>query len=817
MHNLFQDLRFSIRQLRKSPGFALTTILTLALGIGATTGIFSLVNAVLLRPLPFPEPDRLMSLQHESHRMGVVAPQSLSYPDVFDWRSQNHSFAAMASYRDETSTLTNAGTAQVLQGEIVSSDFFRVLGIHPALGRDFLPAEEKAGKNTAMLSYQVWQTAFGSRPDIAGQTITLDGTAYTVAGIMPESFSFPYQNPAPQIWESIAADAVDPDGDKPLTAQRGAHMLDVIGRLKPGVTRDQARADLSHIDRNLATQYTETNKFYTGAQVRPELEALIGDSRPALRILFAAVSLVLLIACANVAGLLLARGSRRRAEIALRSALGASRVEIVRQVLLESVVLSFCGGALGLALSTVFLNSMVRFMPQNLSRLDTYSVDPTVLAFTILASVVTGLLFGVIPALRISKLDPTLALRDGTRSVTSGRGQHRLHSMLVISETALGLVLLITSGLFIRSFVRTLSVDPGFDRRNVLTADLSFPPGKGYATKVAQFYDQLLPQVAALPGVKSAAAGWPLPFSGSNIGVGFDIEDRPTAVGEMPDANLRIVTPNYFNTLRIPLLHGRDFAATDTGTSPPVVIVDQAFAAKFFPGENPIGKHIKPGINDGVHPEAMREILAVVGDVKQGSLTKKDARPTYYLPLAQCGITAPTFVIRFNGDPVALSTPLRTLIGSVNRDVPLYHIHTLDDLVSTAASTPRFTTLLLSSFAVMALLLSAVGLYAVLSYMVAQRANEMGLRMALGAQRGDVLKLILKRGLVLAGIGLVIGLGASAVLTRFISSQIYGVHAFDPVTYIVVTGLLTAISLLASAAPAWRAARVDPMKTLREQ
>src|SRR5580704_4457564 len=816
MHNLFQDLRFSIRQLRKSPGFALTTILTLALGIGATTGIFSLVNAVLLRPLPFPEPDRLMSLQHESHRTGVVAPQSLSYPDFFDWRSQNHSFAAMASYRDETSTLTNAGTAQVLQGEIVSSDFFRVLGTHPALGRDFLPAEEKAGKNTAMLSYQLWQSVFSGRPDIAGQTITLDGTAYTVAGVMPESFSFPYQNPAPQLWASIAADAFDPDGDKPLTEQRGAHMLDIMGRLKPGVTPDQGRADLSHIDRNLATQYTETNKFYTGAQVRPELEALIGDSRPALRILFAAVSLVLLIACANVAGLLLARASRRRAEISLRAALGASRVDIVRQVLLESVVLSFCGGALGLALSTVFLNSMVRFMPQNLPRLDTFSADPTVLAFTILASVVTGLLFGVVPAVRMSKLDPALALRDGARSVTSGRGQHRLHSILVVSETALGLVLLITSGLFIRSFVHTLSVDPGFDRRNVLTADLSFPPGKGYATKVAQFYDQLLPQVAALPGVKSAAAGWHLPFSGSNIGVGFDIEGRPTAVGEMPAADVRIVTPNFFNTLHIPILRGRDFATTDSDTSAPVAIVSESFAKKFFPGEDPIGKHIEPGLSDGVHKKAMHEIVAVVGDIKQRSLTK-DARPSFYLALAQCGITAPTFVIRSNGDPVALSTPLRTLIGSVNRDVPLYHIHTLDDLVSTAAATPRFTTLLLSSFAVMALLLSAVGLYAVLSYMVAQRTNEMGLRMALGAQRGDVLKLILKRGLVLAGIGVMIGLGASAVLTRFISSQIYGVHAFDPVTYIVVTGLLTAISLLASAAPAWRAARVDPMKTLREQ
>jgi predicted permease len=535
-----------------------------------------------------------------------------------------------------------------------------------------------------------------------------------------------------------------------------------------------------------------------------------------LRILFAAVSLVLLIACANVAGLLLARASRRRAEIALRSALGASRVEIVRQMLLESLVLSFCGGALGLALSNTFLTSMVRFMPQNLPRLDTFSVDSTVLAFTILASGVTGLLFGVVPAVRMSKLDPALALRDGTRSVTAGSGQHRLHSLLVISETALGLVLLITSGLFIRSFVHTLSVDPGFDRRNVLTADLSFPPGKGYATKVAQFYDQLLPQVAALPGVKSAAAGWPLPFSGSNIGVGFDIEGRPTAVGEMPAADVRIITPNFFNTLRIPIVRGRDFAATDSDTSAPVAIVSESFAKKYFPGEDPIGKHIKPGLSDGMHKEAMHEIVAVVGDIKQRSLTK-DARPTFYLALAQCGVTAPTFVIRSSGDPVALSTPLRTLIGSVNRDVPLYHVHTLEDLLSAHASAPRFTTVLLSSFAVMALLLSAIGLYAVLSYMVAQRTNEIGVRMALGAQRGNVLALILRRGLVLALIGVAVGLFASALLTRLVSNQLYGVHPFDPLTYIGVTTLLVAISAVASLVPAWRAARVDPMKTLREQ
>lgn len=816
MHPLFQDLRFSIRQLRKSPGFAFTTILTLALGIGATTGIFSLVNAVLLRPLPFPEPGRLVSLEHENHVSGTVAPTSLSYPDFFDWRARNHSFSAMASYSDQQFVLTHAGDAQSLQGQVVSSEFFRVLGIHPALGRDFTPEEEKPGRYVAMLSHDLWQSTFGSRPDIAGQTIVLDGHSYTVAGVMPAGFSFPIHNPAPQLWTTLATDAIDSDGGKPATANRGMDMLLVIGRLKPGVTLAQARAEMNLIDRNLAAQYPESNKHFTSAHLVPELESLVGDTRPALRVLVAAVSLLLLIACANVAGLLLARTAKRRMEIALRAALGASRAEIVRQLLVESILLSLLGGGLGLVFATLFLQTMLRFVAQNVPRPGTVSIDATVLAFTLIASILTGLLFGVFPAWRMSKLDPSLALRDGTRSLTAGRSQHRLHSALVIGETALGLILLIGSGLFLRSFVHLLSVNPGFDRRNVLTADVNYPDTRDYADKVAQFYDQFLPRLAALPGVQSVAAGWPLPFSGSRIGITFDIEGHPTAPGDAPVARLAIATPNLFNTLRIPILRGRDFAPTDTGTSPYVVIVSEGFARKYFPNEDPIGKHITPGLDDGVHKKGPREIIAVVGDVKLHSLTT-DAPPEFYLPLTQAGIVSPSLAIRAAGDPAALIPSVRAQLRSLDRNVPLYHVATLDDLVSDAASQPRFQMMLLSSFAVMALLLSAIGLYAVLSYMVAQRTNEMGLRMALGAQRGDLLALILHRGLLLAGIGVALGLAGSAVLTRFVASMLYGVRAFDPATYIAVTALLVAVSLLASMAPAWRASRVDPMKTLRDQ
>ncbi len=674
MHTVLQDLRFTFRQLRKSPGFALTTILTLALGIGATTGIFSLVNAVLLRPLPFPQPDRLVEILHENHVGGAATLSSLSYPDFFDWRAQNHSFSAMASYRDEQFTLTGAGDAQNLQGETVSSEFFRVLGVHPALGRDFLPADEKPGQHVIMLSHELWQSTFGSRPDIVGKTIALGGQAYTVAGVMPARFAFPIQNPAPQVWAALSADAVDPEGDSPPTHSRGMDMLTVVARLKPGVTVDQARAEMSTIDRNLAAQYPDTNKHYLSAHVVTQLESLVGDTRPALRILFAAVTLLLLIACANVAGLLLARSSRRRAEIALRAALGASRGEIVRQVLVESLLLSFLGGVLGLAFSTLFLQAMLRFVPQNLPRLDTISIDTTVLGFTVLASLLTGLLFGVLPAWRMSRLDPSLALRDGTRSVTGGRSQQRLHSALVIAETALGLLLLLGSGLFIRSFVRILSVNPGFDSRNVLTSAVNYP-----GNKAAQFYDQLLPRLATLHGVRSAAAGWPLPFSDGSIGVDIDVEGHPTAPGDRPVVRTAIVTPNFFHTLGIPILRGRDFATTDKGKSPAVAIVSESFAQKYFPGEDPIGKHFTPGLDDGVHPKGARTVIAVVGDVKLRSLTK-DAPAAFYLPLAQMGITAPSLVIRTAGDPAALIPAVRAEVNSINRSVPLYHVAALGDL-----------------------------------------------------------------------------------------------------------------------------------------
>ena len=710
-------------------------------------------------------------------------------------------------------TLTGSGVPQQLEAQVVSSEFFRVLGVNPALGRGFLLDDEKSGTHVAVLSHETWISTFGGASDIVGRAITLDGLSYTVVGVMPKGFEFPIQNPAPALWTTLADDAV---GGMAAMSARGADMLYVVARLKPGVTLPQATADLSLIARNIAAQYPDTNKTYTAAIVRPELEDLVGDTRQPLSILFAAVVFVLLIACANVAGLMLARASRRRSEIAIRSAMGATRFQIIRQVLVESIFLAVCGGALGVGLSAGLLRTMLRLVPENLPRLEQVSIDGTALAFAAAASILTGVLFGVLPAWRMSNLDPSMALREGTRNVTSGRGQHRLHSSLVIAETAVGLVLLVGSGLLIHSFVRVLQVDPGFDPRNVLTARLNLPDSQYHGLKKVQFYEELLPKLAALPGVQSVAAGWPVPLGRGNFSISFTIEGRSVAKGDEPSEDLSIVTPDFFRTLRIPVLAGRAFQPTDDATSSQVIIINQAFARKYFPGENPIGKHIRADLGDGITEHPMREVVGVVGDVKRKGITT-EAPAQYYLPYAQCVITSPTVEIRTVGDPVSIIGPLRALLAQMDSAVPLFRVRTLEDYVSQSTAQPRFQTLLIGFFAAMALLLSAIGLYAVLSYMVAQRSLELGLRLALGAQRSDVLGLVVRRGVALAIIGLTIGMFVSVLLTRFMAGMLYGVRPFDPLTFVGVSVVLLVVSLIASMAPACRAARLDPMNTLREQ
>jgi len=811
VESLWADTRFAFRQLSKNYGFAFTAILTLALGIGATTAIFSLVNTVLLRPLPFPEQDRLMWLSQQDHSLPGVVPEALSYPDYFDWRAQNHTFSEMASFNGAGVTLESEGEAQRLDAQTVSANFFQTLGAAPMLGRDFRWEDERPGNRTVMLSYALWQSNFGSSKKIVGRTIRMDDHAYMVAGVMPKDFQFPLENPAPALWKSIAEDA---EGKDPQTAQRGFDVLGVIGRLKPGVTVEQAKADLSLIAGNLARQYPDNNKQYTSALVEQELQHITGDTRPALRVLFCAVTLVLLIVCANVAGLLLARGSRRSAEFALRTAIGASRAAIIRQLLVESVTLSLCGGVAGIALAYALVRASVRLIPLDIPRMEDASIDAGIVVFDLLLSLFTGLLFGILPAWRVSRSSPADALRDGSRSVAGGHGQNRVQNGLVIAQTAIGLVLLVVSGLFIRSFVRILNVDPGFDPKQVLTAKIGISRDK--LSHNVQFYEQLLARVSALPGVRSASAGWPLPMSNGNASVSFAIEGRPMAKGDEPSESLGLAMPGYFETMRIPLVAGRLFDERDGVKGAPTILIDRTFANRYFPGENPIGKHIRVEEGDDVFDHSMREVVGVVGDIKRKGLTA-EAEPQYYLPFAQAVITNPPLVVRTSGDAAAVQAAIRGVVREIDKSVPVYQASTLEDYISKSTAQPRFQTFLLTGFAGMALILATIGLYGLLSYMVVQRTLEIGLRMALGAQRSDVLGMIVRRGLTLALIGVGVGLAIAVAITRLISGMLYGIRPTDPLTFAATAGLFLLVSIAASSLPAYRAARMDPMKTLREQ
>jgi predicted permease len=811
---MFVNLRVALRQLRKSPGFAAATIVTLALGIGATTAMFSLVNAVVLRPLPFPEQNRLVWAQQVDTAIGPTAPEQLSYVDFFAWRERIRSFSAVAVYRGNRATLTGAGEPRVALGQIVSSEFFRVLGTQPVIGRDFRLEDEQPGTPAVMLNYALWQLAFAGAADIVGKSVTLDGTKFQVAGVMPPGFCFPIQNPAPEFWMTLAADA---QGKTPLTSQSGFDALEVVARLKPGARIEQARAEASAIERDLAQEHPDSNKTYTAAIVEPLLSHITGDTRSALAILLGAVGLLLAIACANAAGLLLARATKQRHDVAVRVALGASRGEITRQVLTESLLLSIAGGGLGVVLSSVILRATLRFLPNELPRVEQTSLDIQVLAFAVLASIATGLLFGVLPAWRMSRVEPLAAMQEGSRGSTGARSHGRLLGGLVIAQAAVGLVLLVGSGLLIRSFVRLLNANPGFDSRNALTVGLNLPPDRYPPEKRVQFYRELLSRTAMLPGVQAAAAGFPLPLAEGRIGVSFTIEGREVPSGDEPTEKLAIVTPSYFAALRIPVVTGREFTPRDETRGKPVIIIDQAFARKYFPGENPLGKRIRSGLNDSdTEKPQFREVVGVVGDVRIEGLGIK-ASPHYYLPFEQAVVTSPAIVLRTSIDPHSLVAPLRAEVARLDREIPLFRIHTFDELVYRAAAAPRFQTLLFTAFAALALILAAVGLYGVLAYLVVQKTREIGIRMALGAQRTDVVAMILRRGIKLAAMGAGLGLLASLFVTTLLEGLLYEVRPLDSATFGIVTIVLLVVAAIAAAAPALRASRLDPIATLRDQ
>jgi predicted permease len=806
------DAKLAFRQLRKSRGFALAAIGTLALGIGATTAIFSLVDAVLLRPLPFPQPDRLMYLQERDHSLPGAPPDSLSYPDYFDWRAQNHTFAGMASYRDAMITLESGDAARHLDAMIVSANLFTVLGVAPAIGRDFRPDDEKPNHHTVMLNHSLWQSAFGGAEDITSRTIRLGGHDYTVAGVMPPGFQFPLSNQAPALWISLADDA---DGTAPVTAQRGFQVLDIIGRLKPGVTPEQARADLTLVADNLARQYPDTNKWRTSAHVEPQLKHITGDIASGLGLLLGAVTLVLLIACANIAGLLLVRGSQRGAEFALRASLGASRAAIVRQLLVESLVLSLVGGVAGVALGCALLRGVAQTISLNLPRIESASIDGRVLAFALAISLLTGLLFGLFPAWCMSALRPVQAMLGGSRTIAGVRNKRRVHSALVVAQTALGLVLLVGSGLLVRSFIRLVQVDPGFDPKRVLTARLAVSFDKLNQNQHIEVYNRLLARLAAIPGVQSASGGWPLPMSGINATVTFSIEGRPVARADRPCESAGIVMPGYFETMRIPLRSGRTFGDRDGRYDRPVIVINQSFARMYFPNENPLGRGVRVALGDGEIRSPVREVVGVVGDVKHGGLTA-GAKPQYYLPYSQAVITDPFLTIRTSGDSVLPESALRALVREIDKSVPVYQVVQLEDYIARSAAQPRFQTLVLSCFAGIALLLAGIGLYGLLSYTVAERTAEIGVRVALGATKADVLRMVVRHGLTLTLAGLGLGLLCSVMITRLLSQLLYGIQPYDAVTFAATAGILLLAGLAASSIPAYRAARLEPSRALRE-
>jgi len=823
MPAILREIRFALRQLSKSPGFACTVLLTLALGVSATTVIFSLVHAVVLQPLPFPESDRLVSLDtleninrgDSSHGKGLV-PNETSYPNFFDWRTLNKSFSSMASYNDGGLVLgaTSDGPARHLNSLGVSSDFFTTLGTQPELGRAFTRAEELPGAHVVILSHDLWRNNFASDPQILGKTVVLSDVRYTVTGVMPAGFAFPISHRSFDLWTSVGRDADGPDSS---VQQRGWNQLSIVARLRPGVSLEQAKAEMDSIQKGLSIRYADDDARETAVSVTPLLEDIVSDVKTPLRILFAAVSCLLLIVCANVAGLMLTRTSRRRGELAIRSALGATRSQLLRQLLAESILISLGGGALGVLATSAILRLLPAILPANLPRVQHIALSGPVLAFAVAVSILTGVLFGILPAWRASRQDPAVVLAENGRGATTSRRQFRLQSILVVAQTAISMVLLVGAGLLIHSFTRTLQVDPGFDPHQMLTFRLAVSPKRYDQQGRVALLQQLIPTLNALPGVQSTTAGFPLPLTEGDINISFSIAGHPNPPGGDPSARVSLIEPSYFKTLRISLLKGRFFEpAEHRAEAPPVVIVNEAFARHFFPGQNAVGQHIRSGLGIG-DPPPTREIVGVVANVKRNSLTESD-KPEYYIPFEQAPIGAnPVFGLRVTGDANSYANSIRAAIAKIDPELPAYRLQSYQDDLARITAQQRFQSLLLTAFAAIALLLAALGLYAVLSYMVTQRTGEFGLRIALGAPRTHVLQLMLSRGLTLASTGLAVGLAASTLLTRFVAGLLYAVKPLDAATFASMASVLLLVATVACLIPAWQAAMLDPNETLRNQ
>jgi putative ABC transport system permease protein len=787
--------------LLKQPGFTLIAIFTLALGIGGNTAIFSIVNAVLLRPLPYEDPDRLVVLQET--KLPQFPSFSIAPGNFLDWQSQQTTFTQMEAYTGSGFNLTGLGEPERLRGARVTSGLFKMLGIKPAQGRDFLTEEDQPGRNNVViLSHDLWQRRFGGDSNVIGQTLTLNGQSLTVIGITPPSAKFP--DPTTDLWTTMAFSERD-------RQNHGGHYISALGRLKPGVGIEQALAELKTIAARLEQQYPGSNAGWS-VKLTPLFEYNVGDSRPALLILLGAVTFVLLIACADVANLLLARAASRQKEVAVRTALGARRLRIVRQLLTESLLLSFIGGVVGLLLAIWGTYLLPRFAPEDLPRIQEVGIDGRALGFTLAITVLTGVIFGLAPAWQASRPDLNETLKEGGRSGGTGAGGQQIRSLLVISEVALALVLLFGAGLLIKSFWRLQQVNPGFNAKNALVARIDLP-GRKYSenNQRTTFYNQLIQSLSTLPGVQAAGATQSLPITGDYI-LGYRIQGRPPLPpGESRSTNYYSVTPDYFKAMGIKPIRGRLFTERDGPDTPRVALINETMAKREFPGEDPIGKRIH--VTNG--PETFREIVGIVGDVKQYGLDRDTPLQTYVSYSQEPFFNSMSLVLRTAGDPAELSAAFRSQVSSIDKEQPVATIRTLERIVSDSVASQRFSMMLLGVFAAVALILAAIGLYGVMAYAVTQQTREIGIRMALGAQAGDMLKLVIRKGMMLVVIGVGIGIAASFVLTRLMRTLLFGVTATDPMTFAAVVLLLLGIALLACYLPARRATKVDPMVALR--
>jgi predicted permease len=816
MHNWLADFRYGFRALRRSPGFTMGAILVLALGIGANTAIFSIVNAALLRPLPFENSSRLMQIWHvpPAKNFPGLSLFSVSPANYLDWQQQSSSFECMAAYGGRTFTFGGTERPEAIMGAAVAPEFFSVLRARPMLGRTFASEENlPGGSHVILLSYKFWRDHFASDRAIVGRDITINSRPYSVAGVMPESFRFPGWA---QVWAPLGW-----SNDQRVV--RGNHNYMVVGRLKPGVDIQQAKSELSAISTRLEQQYPEDNKGW-GATVVPLRDQMVGDIRPALLVLFGAVAFVLLIACANVANLVLARTLARRKEIAIRGALGASRAAILRHILTESVLLSLAGGALGLLLARFGITLLAKVLADRLPPFVAVTLDTQVLAFTLLLSILAGVLAGLIPALRYTRTDVNEALKQGQSRGSSDASGGKMRNVLVVSEVSLSLVLLIGAGLMLRTLWELRNVRPGFDSANVLTMFLAIPADR-FASPSGQlnFFQEVLQRVRALPGVDSAGVIDSLPLSsdgGSHQP--FSIEGHPVLpMAEQPEVDVRLVSPGYLGAMHVPVVRGRDLNDADSAGRPGAVLISDALARRFWPNQDPIGQHITLTFS----PDVIREVVGIVGNVKLESLDETRPVDTIYVPLAQIAVSPGerwrsfglTLAVRTSSDPHSATPAVSSAIHQVGPDIPVVDVLSMDDVVAQSMSPEKFNLLLLASFAGLALLLAAVGIYGVLSYTVRRRVREIGIRMALGASHSDVLKMVVADGMKPILIGIGVGLAAALALSRLIASLIFGVQPTDPLTFTAVTLVLISVGILANILPAYRATRIEPVRTLREE